>query len=93
MSDVDPIHVIHSVWSAILTLLGGVGTMFIKNIRDDIKGKADKSDVDQKHADNLNQFNKIGVVLDRIDAKIDLMAETVAVLKDRAGMSNGNGRK
>ena len=51
MPDIDPIHTVHSIWSAVLTLLGGIGTMFIKNLRDELKQKVDRTEVEQLRSD------------------------------------------
>jgi hypothetical protein len=92
MPDESVVHTVHSLWSAILTLLGGVGTMFIKNLRDDLKGKADKDDVDEKHSENIKRFDKLDETLERIDNALDRMGQTVAVLGDRAGLNNGRSK-
>ena len=66
----------------------GAATLFWR-LWQRVDDKADKGDMEQRHVDNIGRLDKVIGTVERIDSKVDTLSESVAVLKDRAGI---NGR-
>lgn len=83
MANGDSPHIWLELWSGALSLVSGLGMLVLKLFT---KG------MDEKHEANTKRFDEIIQAQRDMLATMNNLGKDVAVLKDRAGMTNGKYR-